>query len=43
MKGPVFEPRTIHDNNDPNETLDADSAETVQGILDEFVGNGVEA
>lgn len=38
MKGPVFEPRTIHDNNDPEETLDTTTEETVQGILDEFVG-----
>lgn len=37
MKGPVFEPRTIHDNNDPEETTTED-AETVQSILDEFVG-----
>ena len=34
MKGPVFEPRTIHDNNDPTD----EEAETVQGILNEFVG-----
>ena len=34
MKGPVFEPRTIHDNNDPTD----DEAETVQDILNEFVG-----
>lgn len=39
MKGPVFEPRTIHDNNDPNtEEPTAEQAETVQGILNEFVG-----
>lgn len=37
MKGPVFEPRTIHDNNDPAEPT-AEEAETVQGILNEFVG-----
>lgn len=37
MKGPVFEPRTIHDNNDPEDPTD-EQAETVQGILDEFVG-----
>lgn len=37
MKGPVFEPRTIHDNNDPEEPT-AEQAETVQGILNEFVG-----
>lgn len=37
MKGPVFEPRTIHDNNDPEEPT-AEEAETVQGILNEFVG-----
>ena len=39
MKGPVFEPRTIHDNNDPStEEPTAEQAETVQGILNEFVG-----
>ena len=38
MKGPVFEPRTIHDNNDPNTEATAEEAETVQGILNEFVG-----
>lgn len=37
MKGPVFEPRTIHDNNDPEE-LDEASAETVQDILDDILG-----
>ena len=37
MKGPVFEPRTTHDNNDPDE-VSADEAETVQDILNEFVG-----
>lgn len=42
MKGPVFEPRTTHSNNDPDEVSD-DEAETVQGILDEFVGEGAEA
>lgn len=35
MKGPVFEPRTIHDNNDP---VTDEEAETVQDILNEFVG-----
>lgn len=38
MKGPVFEPRTIHDNNDPTDPTD-EEAETVQGILNEFVGD----
>ena len=37
MKGPLFEPRTTHDNNDPDE-VSADEAETVQDILNEFVG-----
>jgi hypothetical protein len=35
MKGPVFEPRTIHDNN--METTDAED-ETVQDILNDFIG-----
>lgn len=43
MKGPVFEPRTTHDNNDPADEATAEEAETVQNILDEFVGEGVEA
>ncbi len=38
MKGPVFEPRTIHDNNYPTTEATAEEAETVQGILNEFVG-----
>lgn len=37
MKGPVFEPRTTHSNQDPEEPT-AEEAETVQGILNEFVG-----
>ena len=37
MKGPVFEPRTTHDNNDPDE-ISSDEADTVQDILNEFVG-----
>lgn len=37
MKGPVFEPRTIHDNNDPEEPT-AEEAETVQDILDDILG-----
>ena len=36
MKGPVFEPRTIHDNNDL-ETTDTED-ETVQDILNDFIG-----
>lgn len=36
MKGPVFEPRTIHDNNDTETT--ADENETVQGILNDILG-----
>ena len=43
MKGPVFEPRTIHDNNDPNETLDEATEGTVQDILNDFIDNGAEA
>jgi hypothetical protein len=35
MKGPVFEPRTIHDNNDP---VTDEEAETVQDILDDILG-----
>lgn len=42
MKGPVFEPRTTHDNNDPEE-LDEASAETVQDILNDFIDKEVEA
>jgi hypothetical protein len=38
MKGPVFEPRTTHSNNDPEEELDEASAETVQDILDDILG-----
>jgi hypothetical protein len=38
MKGPVFEPRTTHDNNDPDEALDEAEAETVQDILDDILG-----
>lgn len=34
MKGPVFEPRTTHDNNDPAD----EEAETVQDILDDILG-----
>lgn len=36
MKGPVFEPRTIHDNNDTETTADEDEA--VQGILNDILG-----
>lgn len=42
MKGPVFEPRTIHDNNDPVEPT-AEEAETVQDILNDFIDKEVEA
>lgn len=37
MKGPVFEPRTIHDNNDPEENTDAEN-EAVQDILNDILG-----
>lgn len=43
MKGPVFEPRTIHDNNDPEEALDSTTEETVQDILNDFIDKEVEA
>ncbi len=43
MKGPVFEPRTIHDNNDPEEALDEATEETVQDILNDFIDKEVEA
>lgn len=36
MKGPVFEPRTIHDNND-TDTTDAED-EAVQDILNDILG-----
>ena len=42
MKGPVFEPRTIHDNSDPQDPTDAE-AETVQDILNDFITNEEEA
>lgn len=37
MKGPVFEPRTIHDNNDPEENTAEENA-AVQGILNDILG-----
>lgn len=43
MKGPVFEPRTTHDNSDPEETLDSTTEETVQDILNDFIDKEVEA
>ena len=42
MKGPVFEPRTIHDNNDPEAPTEAE-AETVQDILDDILGQEEQA
>ena len=40
MKGPVFEPRTTHDNNEP---LDESTENTVQDILNDFIDKEVEA
>lgn len=37
MKGPVFEPRTTHDNNDPDETTAEEDA-AVQGIINDILG-----
>ena len=37
MKGPVFEPRTIHDNNDPEDNT-AEENEAVQGIINDILG-----
>lgn len=37
MKGPVFEPRTTHSNNDPEENT-AEENEAVQGILNDILG-----